>query len=114
MQRSRRRRSMDAWIASRNAAGARPPSGGSWPTRRMVTARRRADAMARNPHTATRSAIPVQPGLASHAFAEQNVPRYTSYRTAPFSDEVVGPEPYGACLAAPPEGEPLSLYLHVP
>jgi len=57
---------------------------------------------------------PVQSSLATHALAEQNVPRYTSYPTAPHFHRDVGPDTYGAWLAGMPEREPLSLYLHVP
>jgi oxygen-independent coproporphyrinogen-3 oxidase len=50
----------------------------------------------------------------AHALAEQNVPRYTSYPTAPHFAKDVGPDVYAAWLAEIPQGAPLSLYLHVP
>jgi oxygen-independent coproporphyrinogen-3 oxidase len=50
----------------------------------------------------------------THALAEQNVPRYTSYPTAPHFGKDVGPDAYAAWLADMPEAAPLSLYLHVP
>ncbi len=46
--------------------------------------------------------------------AERAVPRYTSYPTAPHFSPDVGPEIYGAWLAALPAQATLSLYLHVP
>jgi oxygen-independent coproporphyrinogen-3 oxidase len=57
---------------------------------------------------------PTQSTLATHALAEQNVPRYTSYPTAPHFNKDVGPDTYGAWLTEMPEHERLSLYLHVP
>ena len=50
----------------------------------------------------------------SLALAERNVPRYTSYPTAPHFTADVGPERYGEWLAALPRAATLSLYLHVP
>lgn len=50
----------------------------------------------------------------SHALAEQNVPRYTSYPTAPHFKPTVGAERYTAWLDELPAAEPLSVYLHVP
>jgi oxygen-independent coproporphyrinogen-3 oxidase len=50
----------------------------------------------------------------AHALAEQNVPRYTSYPTAPHFTKDVGPDVYAAWLADIPQDAPLSLYLHVP
>ena len=50
----------------------------------------------------------------SLALAERNVPRYTSYPTAPHFSADVGPERYGEWLAALPREATLSLYLHVP
>jgi oxygen-independent coproporphyrinogen-3 oxidase len=52
--------------------------------------------------------------IESHALAEHNVPRYTSYPTAPHFKPEVGAERYGAWLDALPATEPLSIYLHVP
>ena len=61
---------------------------------------------------------PARPRLETHALAEQNVPRYTSYPTAPHFTKDVGPDTYAAWLeerlGAPPVDAPLSLYLHVP
>lgn len=42
------------------------------------------------------------------------VPRYTSYPTAPHFSADVGPQTYGAWLAALPASARLSLYLHIP
>lgn len=50
----------------------------------------------------------------SLALAERNVPRYTSYPTAPHFTAAVGPEIYRDWLAALPLEATLSLYLHVP
>ena len=50
----------------------------------------------------------------AHALAEQNVPRYTSYPTAPHFTKDVGADVYAAWLADIPQDAPLSLYLHVP
>lgn len=46
--------------------------------------------------------------------AEQTVPRYTSYPTAPHFTPAVGAELYAGWLEALPETAGLSLYLHVP
>ncbi|MDR3408775.1 MAG: oxygen-independent coproporphyrinogen III oxidase [Methylovirgula sp.] len=52
--------------------------------------------------------------LSLYALAERNVPRYTSYPTAPHFSDAVGPETYSQWLGAlKPEAE-LSLYIHVP
>lgn len=48
------------------------------------------------------------------ALAERNVPRYTSYPTAPHFTADVGPSVYAAWLAAVPADAALSLYIHVP
>jgi oxygen-independent coproporphyrinogen-3 oxidase len=48
------------------------------------------------------------------ALAERNVPRYTSYPTAPHFTTDVGPSVYAAWLAAVPADATLSLYLHIP
>jgi len=48
------------------------------------------------------------------ALAERSVPRYTSYPTAPNLTDAVGAETYAEWLAALPEAETLSLYIHVP
>src|SRR5665647_1392660 len=50
----------------------------------------------------------------SLALAERNVPRYTSYPTAPHFSAAVGPELYGEWLAALPAEARLSVYIHVP
>jgi len=42
------------------------------------------------------------------------VPRYTSYPTAPHFHAGIGAETYGGWLARMPEGEPVSLYMHIP
>jgi oxygen-independent coproporphyrinogen III oxidase len=51
---------------------------------------------------------------ASLAFAERNVPRYTSYPTAPHFSAAVGADTYREWLAALPQDATLSLYIHVP
>lgn len=43
-----------------------------------------------------------------------NVPRYTSYPTAPHFNDAVGPEAYGRWLSALGAPDRLSLYLHIP
>lgn len=48
------------------------------------------------------------------ALAERNVPRYTSYPTAPHFTPAVDAKTYAGWLAALPAGSTLSLYLHVP
>jgi oxygen-independent coproporphyrinogen III oxidase len=48
------------------------------------------------------------------ALAERNVPRYTSYPTAPHFTAAVDASTYAAWLAALPADATLSLYLHVP
>src|SRR5262249_22135102 len=48
------------------------------------------------------------------ALAEQKVPRYTSYPTAPHFTAAIGPDTYAQWLAALPEAATLSLYIHVP
>jgi oxygen-independent coproporphyrinogen-3 oxidase len=50
----------------------------------------------------------------SLAIAERNVPRYTSYPTAPHFSAAVGPATYADWLAALPREASLSLYIHVP
>ncbi len=50
----------------------------------------------------------------SLAFAERNVPRYTSYPTAPHFSDAVGSETYAGWLAGLPGAASLSLYIHVP
>ncbi len=50
----------------------------------------------------------------SLALAERNVPRYTSYPTAPHFSAAIGPELYGEWLAALSPDARLSLYIHVP
>lgn len=46
--------------------------------------------------------------------AERNVPRYTSYPTAPHFTPLIGADSYEMWLAALPSTATLSLYLHVP
>ena len=46
-------------------------------------------------------------------YANRNVPRYTSYPTAPHFNAQIGPQTYAGWLADLPDA-PLSLYLHVP
>jgi oxygen-independent coproporphyrinogen-3 oxidase len=48
------------------------------------------------------------------SFAAVNVPRYTSYPTAPNFNTAIGPAHYAAWLSALPADATLSLYLHVP
>jgi oxygen-independent coproporphyrinogen-3 oxidase len=48
------------------------------------------------------------------SFAAINVPRYTSYPTAPNFDTSIGPARYADWLGALPTDATLSLYLHVP
>jgi len=50
----------------------------------------------------------------SLALAERNVPRYTSYPTAPHFTAAVGPDIYRGWLADLPADATLSLYIHVP
>ncbi len=47
-------------------------------------------------------------------YATRNVPRYTSYPTAPHFSDTVGPKDYAAWLATLTDHDPVSLYLHVP
>ncbi|WP_310620957.1 oxygen-independent coproporphyrinogen III oxidase [Flexibacterium corallicola] len=47
-------------------------------------------------------------------YATRNVPRYTSYPTAPHFSNAVTATEYGQWLKELPKEEPLSLYLHVP
>ncbi len=49
----------------------------------------------------------------SDVFSAQ-VPRYTSYPTAPHFSNAVGPSAYRGWLAELPSDVPLSLYLHIP
>ncbi len=49
-----------------------------------------------------------------YALAERNVPRYTSYPTAPHFSDAVGPETYAQWLGALKPEADLSLYIHVP
>jgi oxygen-independent coproporphyrinogen-3 oxidase len=51
---------------------------------------------------------------ASLALAERNVPRYTSYPTAPHFSAAIGPDAYAGWLGALPREATLSLYIHVP
>lgn len=47
-------------------------------------------------------------------YGERNIPRYTSYPTAPHFRPAADSSLYRQWLAAVPTGEPLSLYVHVP
>lgn len=51
---------------------------------------------------------------ASLSLAERNLPRYTSYPTAPHFSSTVGAETYGEWLAALPRDGTLSFYIHIP
>ncbi|HWA45692.1 MAG TPA: coproporphyrinogen III oxidase, partial [Hypericibacter adhaerens] len=46
-------------------------------------------------------------------YAEERLPRYTSYPTAPHFSDAVSARRYGKWLAGLP-GAPASLYLHIP
>jgi oxygen-independent coproporphyrinogen-3 oxidase len=46
--------------------------------------------------------------------ADRNLPRYTSYPTAPHFSSTVGAETYGEWLAALPRDATLSFYVHIP
>jgi oxygen-independent coproporphyrinogen-3 oxidase len=48
------------------------------------------------------------------ALAERNVPRYTSYPTAPHFTAAIGPDIYRSWLDALPRAATVSLYIHVP
>ncbi len=50
----------------------------------------------------------------SHRLIEANVPRYTSYPTAPHFHPGVTSDTVGQWIDAMPEGEAVSLYLHIP
>jgi oxygen-independent coproporphyrinogen-3 oxidase len=52
--------------------------------------------------------------MTARALAEQRVPRYTSYPTAPHFSGAVGAADYGLWLIGLPADATLSLYLHVP
>ena len=65
--------------------------------------------------TAANQASQEAPGpLRSLAIAERNVPRYTSYPTAPHFSAPIGPEVYAGWLEQLPREATLSLYIHVP
>ena len=65
--------------------------------------------------TAANQASQEAPGpLRSLAIAERNVPRYTSYPTAPHFSAAIGPEVYAGWLEQLPREATLSLYIHVP
>ncbi len=49
-----------------------------------------------------------------YALAERNVPRYTSYPTAPHFSDAVGPGAYAQWLGALKPEADLSLYIHIP
>jgi len=48
------------------------------------------------------------------SYMSRNVPRYTSYPTAPHFSNAVGPQDYARWLSALDPNAPVSLYLHVP
>lgn len=48
------------------------------------------------------------------SYMSRNVPRYTSYPTAPHFSNTVGPDDYASWLASLDASAPVSLYLHVP
>src|SRR5262245_43099678 len=52
--------------------------------------------------------------LTPDVLAEHNVPRYTSYPTAPHFHARIGPDTYANWMEQLPADEPVSLYLHVP
>jgi oxygen-independent coproporphyrinogen III oxidase len=52
--------------------------------------------------------------IAIAKYLTERIPRYTSYPTAPHFSAAVGPVVYRDWLAALPETDRLSLYLHVP
>ena len=56
------------------------------------------------------------PSIMNRAFAlaERNVPRYTSYPTAPHFSAAVTPAVYRSWLDGLPRTATLSLYIHVP
>ena len=47
-------------------------------------------------------------------YADQRLPRYTSYPTAPHFNDGIGPATYAEWLAALPENAAASLYVHIP
>jgi oxygen-independent coproporphyrinogen-3 oxidase len=47
-------------------------------------------------------------------YGEARLPRYTSYPTAPRFSPAVGADTYSGWLSALPNGDPVSLYLHIP
>lgn len=47
-------------------------------------------------------------------YGDARLPRYTSYPTAPRFSPAVGPGTYADWLANLPQGDPVSLYLHIP
>ncbi|MEO0412536.1 MAG: oxygen-independent coproporphyrinogen III oxidase [Pseudomonadota bacterium] len=51
---------------------------------------------------------------ALNSYVTRNVPRYTSYPTAPHFSGDVGHEDYARCLEKLDPADPISLYLHVP
>ena len=51
---------------------------------------------------------------ASLALAERNVPRYTSYPSAPHFSNAIGPDTYRDWLRRLPRATSVSLYIHVP
>ena len=52
--------------------------------------------------------------IPSQALAERNVPRYTSYPTAPHFSAKIGPDNYAQWLGELPRDARLSVYIHVP
>jgi oxygen-independent coproporphyrinogen-3 oxidase len=55
----------------------------------------------------------MRPDLAAR-YADERLPRYTSYPTAPQFTPTIGPDTYASWLGAVPEGARASLYVHVP
>ncbi len=55
----------------------------------------------------------MRPDLAAR-YAEERLPRYTSYPTAPQFNAAVGAETYAEWLGAIPDGSIASLYVHIP
>jgi oxygen-independent coproporphyrinogen-3 oxidase len=65
-----------------------------------------------NPARVLTPTVPLTPDQIARF--EGRVPRYTSYPTAPHFTPNVTATTYGGWLEALPEGQPVSLYLHIP
>ena len=61
----------------------------------------------------SRTESPMRPDLAAR-YADERLPRYTSYPTAPHFIAAVGPETYADWLGAMPDRSVGSLYVHIP